>query len=504
MQLALRSLLLFIAFSPSLRAQPVADVLTRQIDWEPRRTSSGNPDLPKNGDSRSIEAGAELVLGELEGPGIINHMWSTISTDDVFHGRSLVLRIYYDGATRPSVQVPFGDFFGVGHGAAADYQSAITAISSYGRARSCYWKMPFYKHAKVVVANDGEHRINSFYYYLDWEKHDSLPEDTVYFHARYGQEQATGPEDFVLLNTTGRGHYVGTVWSCQMAEKGWFGEGDDRFYIDGEDFPSLRGTGTEDYFGDAWGFRQFATPYFGVSLWEGYMPGDRGTAYRWHLTDPIPFKESLKVHMETRGSIYGNGMTFHGQFLPRQDFISGGAFWYQWPKVEIQEDLPSAGERIAPYQFLEMEDLEITAEPRIGMMKSKEAFNYLCRSPKAVVKIEFKVPEDGTYQINPIMNYGGIGGVYQPSINGEDVGGPIDFSEKGGFDWIWTRLDLHELEAQKTHTLTFTGQGKSPHVRTDMGDVFGLGLARIAVLRVEDLPGYHKTLEAVKAGTIKE
>jgi len=486
-----------------LFAQPVADDLTRQIDWVPQRSSSANPNLDRNGDSRSIEVGGELVLADLTGPGVINHMWSTIATDDVFHGRSLILKVYYDGASYPAVQVPLGDFFGVGHGAAADYHSAVTAVSSLGRARSCYWKMPFHKNAKVVISNDGTFRVNSFYFYLDWEKHESLPDDTVYFHAQYNQEQATGPDDFELLNTTGRGHYVGTVWSCQMTEQGWFGEGDDRFYIDGEPEPSLRGTGTEDYFGDAWGFRQFATPNFGVSLWEGYMPGDRCTAYRWHLTDPVPFRKSLKVTMETRGSIYSKGMQFHGQFLPRQDFVSAVAYWYQWPAVELKEELPPAKDRVAPYQFLKTTDLDISAKPSIGLMKSKEAVNYLCSVPDAEFTVKFRVPENGTYQINPIMNYGGIGGVYQPSLNGEEIGGPIDFSAKGAFDWVWTRLDLHELKKEKTYTLRFKGQGKSPHVRTSLGNVYGLGIAQIALLRLEDLPGYQKTLQEVRAGRIK-
>lgn len=483
---------------PAARGQLNSNDLTRQIDWVPRRASSANADLTKNGDARSIPAGEELVLADLEGPGVINHIWSTIGTKDIFHGRSHVLKIYYDGNERPSVEVPLGDFFGVGHGAAADYDSAVTAVSSHGRARSCYWKMPFHKRARVVVANDGEFSTDSFYSYVDWQKHDSLPDDTVYFHAQYRQENPTGPEDFVLLNTTGRGHYVGTVLSCQQAEQGWFGEGDDRFFIDGEASPSLSGTGTEDYFGDAWGFRQFHTPYFGVSLWEGYLPGDRVTAYRWHLRDPVPFKKSLRVQMETRGSVFTSTMQFLGQFLPRQDFVSGVSYWYQCPPVEIEEPLSPASKRIAPYQILSVADLNASAEPALGFSQSKDGINYMCPLPNGVVDVEFTVPEDGNWQVNAIMNYGLIRGVYQPSLDGLDIGGPIDFSDQGAFDWLWTRLDLHRLQAGKTYHLKFTGKGRSPHLRTRMGPVHGLALSHLVLLRLEDLPGYEKAVEAAR------
>ena len=476
-----------------------AQDLTRQIDWVPQRASSANPDITKNGDARSIPPGGELVLADLEGPGVINHIWCTIATPDIFHGRSHVVKIYYDNRDKPSVQVPLGDFFGVGHGAAADYKSAITSVSSHGRARSCYWKMPFHQRARVVVANEGTHRTSSFYFYVDWQKHDSLPDDTVYFHAQYLQENPTSEDDFVLLDTKGRGHYVGTVFSCQQAEQGWFGEGDDRFFVDGEDYPSLSGTGTEDYFGDAWGFRQFETPYFGVPLWEGYLPGDRVTAYRWHITDPVPFKKSLRVQMETRGSVYTESMEFLGQFLPRQDFVSGVAFWYQWPAVPLTEPLPPVQDRTPPWRIIPVGDLTASANPNLGFTHTKEGIRYQCPQPDGSVEVEFTVPEDGTWQVNAIMNYGLVGGIYQPSLNGTDVGGPIDFSAQGAFDWLWTRFDLHKLKAGETHRLKLTGKGRSPYVRTRLAGMHGLAMSHLVLLRLEDLPGYEKLVRAAEA-----
>ena len=495
---------LVISAIGSVYGQLPADDLTRQIDWVPQRASSANPDLTKNGDARSIPPGGELVLADLEGPGVISHIWCTLSTRDIFHGRSHVLKIYYDDSDRPSVQVPLGDFFGVGHGAAADYQSAVTSVSSHGRARSCYWKMPFHRRARVVVANDGTHRTDSFYFYVDWQKHESLPEDTVYFHAQYVQENPTSADDFVLLDTKGRGHYVGTVLSCQQAEQGWFGEGDDRFFVDGEAVPSLSGTGTEDYFGDAWGFRRFETPYFGVPLWEGYLPGDRVTAYRWHIPDPVPFKKSLRVQMETRGSVYTESMQFLGQFLPRQDFVSGVAFWYQWPVAQLPNSLPSVKARTGPWRIIPVGKLTASADPDVGFSQSEEGLRYQYGLPNGSVAVEFTVPEDGTWQVNAIMNYGLVGGIYQPSVNGTDVGGPIDFSAQGAFDWLWTRFDLHKLKAGEKHQLKLTGTGQSPHVRTRLVGTRSLAMSHLVLLRLEDLPGYEQAAQAALAAEAQD
>jgi hypothetical protein len=484
-----------LLFAIAANSQPLLDAVTRQLSFRAQRTSSANEDLAKNGDARPIPAGQALVLADLEGPGVITHIWCTIGTEDLFHGRTHVLRVYYDGAEYPSVQVPLGDFFGMGHAAWEDYESAVAVISSEGRARTCYWRMPFNQRVKVAVTNESEYDTDSFYYYLDWEKHDSLPTDTVYFHAQYRQENPTGTEDFVLLDTQGHGQYVGTVLSAHMAEIGWFGEGDDRFFVDGEEYPSLSGTGTEDYFCDAWGFRKFDTPYSGVSLWDGYFAGDRVTAYRWHLPDPVPFRDSLRVQMETRGSVFTRAAEHLGQFLPRQDFVSGVAYWYQWPLVQISEPLPPASERIAPYRVIPASTLEARANPSMGLSKGDDGIQYMGLTLDGTVEIDFTVPEDGRYQINAVMNFGFIGGVYQVSLNGIDIGGPIDFCREG-LDPVWTRFDVHDLAADKTHTLTFSGRGPSPNKRTSAPPLQGMGMRSLVLLRLDDMPGFEKTLNA--------
>ncbi|MCX5758431.1 MAG: DUF2961 domain-containing protein, partial [Candidatus Hydrogenedentes bacterium] len=206
------------------------DAVTHTPDFTSRRESSSAPDLDKNGDSKSIGPGQTITLGELEGPGVITHFWCTVGMYDPFYGRSLVVRIYWDGLGKPSVEAPLGDFFGVGHGAWTSYTSLPVSVTSNGRARTCYWRMPFRKSARVTVTNESDTiECDSFYYYLDWQKRDSLPEDSAYFHAEYRQATPAEPGDYTILETTGAGQYVGTVYSVHQMDNGWFGEGDDRF-----------------------------------------------------------------------------------------------------------------------------------------------------------------------------------------------------------------------------------------------------------------------------------
>ena len=505
--LKLHHVSLYVAFAlaalplQAAYAGPGSDLLdsvTRLQQYTAHRESSAHPDLHKNGDARSIDKGQTLVLGELEGPGVISHIWCTIGSEDPFVGRSLVLRIYWDGAEKPSVEAPLGDFFGVGHGAMAEFTSLPVCVNSLGRARVCYWRMPFEKSAKVTVTNESEeYECDSFYYYLDWQKHESLPEPVTYFHAQYRQAMPAQPGDYTILETTGQGHYVGTVYSVHQMENGWFGEGDDRFYIDGEETPSLRGTGSEDYFNDAWGFRAFATPFYGVSLWEGYFAGDRVTAYRWHLADPVPFKKSLKVTIEHRGSIFTDQIAELGGFFERQDWISSVAFWYQTTPAAFDEKLPPAAERLPPYRVIRAETLPMRANPSMLIIKQGGSVLYFPQTPDASIEFDFEVEEKGHYRIDAAMAYAVMGSVYQAFLDGEPIGGPIDFFTDG-LDILPTRLDLHVLEAGK-HTLRFEGRGTSPRTRCMVKPLghypHGCGLHYLMLLRLEDMEGFQEGLK---------
>ncbi len=477
----------------------ILDALARPMDFEARRASSSNADINKNGDARGIEPGATLVLMDEDGPGIITHFWSTIAAYDPYHPRSVVLRVYYDGNENPSIEAPLGDFFGVGHGVQKDFTSQPVAVSSHGRSRTCYWRMPFRKHVKVTVANESEeHKVDSFYYYLDWQKHETLPEDTPYFHARYRQAHPAPPGRHTLLETEGRGHYVGTVYSAHQMELGWFGEGDDFFFIDGAETPQLKGTGTEDYFNDAWGFREFCTPYHGVTLYEGVLPGDRVTAYRWHIPDPIPFKESLRVEIEHRGSVFnekGSMSTFQlGNFEERPDWISSVAFWYQHPAATFAEGLPPAEERIAPYRVIRASELTYRAEPPFLVVPDDPFLVYVPNTPEASIEFDFELEEDGRYRIDGLFIHGIIGGVFQASLDGEPIGGPMDMVIVN-YDPVWRSLDTHDLEAGK-HTLRFEGRDMiAPAARKLAPKFYAFGVAALSLLRLEDMEGYHQLLD---------
>ncbi|MFP4500986.1 MAG: glycoside hydrolase family 172 protein [Candidatus Hydrogenedentota bacterium] len=489
--------LLFV-FSASAE---MLDTLTRQQNYEARRNSSSNADLESNGDARAIASGDTLVLMDEEGPGIVTHMWNTIAAFDPFHGRSLVLRVYYDGAEQPSVVSPLGDFFAVGHGAYRELESAPVVVTSHGRSRSCFWRMPFRESIKITMSNESpEYDVDSFYYYIDWQKHERLPEDTAYFHAKYRQEFPAKPGNYRILETAGRGHYVGTVHSVLQMESGWYGEGDDFFYIDGAEAPQLKGTGTEDYFGDAWGLREFSAPYFGVPLYEGVVTGDRVTAYRWHIPNPIPFKESLRVEMEHKGSIYnltsGIANMELGGYKERNDWVSSVAFWYQYPPVPCTETLPPAAERIAPYHITPGNELTYRADPPFLVLDDPPFLAYIPNTADATFEIDFEVEEDGRYVLAGVFLYGIVGGIYDIALDGKPLGPPRDFVY-GQYDPVWTDLDTHDLKAG-THTLRFEGVDAVPAgVRAIMPNLHGLGCAYLVRLRLDDLEGYRVVRDAM-------
>ena len=187
---------------------------------ETRRVSSSDPNWQDgNGDCRPIAPGGTLTIAEIEGPGIIRHIWFTITAEDPQYPRSLTLRMYWDGSDEPAVESPIGDFFAVGHGALAPVNSIPVAVTSEGRAYNCYWPMPFRKGAKITLTNDSKkYRVGCVFWYVDYETPGAeLPEDTAYFHAQYRQEYpARKGEDYLILDTEGQGHYVGTVLSAQL------------------------------------------------------------------------------------------------------------------------------------------------------------------------------------------------------------------------------------------------------------------------------------------------
>ncbi|MBT3180263.1 MAG: DUF2961 domain-containing protein [Candidatus Marinimicrobia bacterium] len=459
--------------------------LTIPSNNKSKRVSSTALDYNSNGDSKEIMPGETLILADLEGPGIIKHIWNTSASVNPFSTRSLILRIYWDESEKPSVEVPLGDFFGVGHGAKKDFQSFPVSISSHGRSRTSFWEMPFNKHAKITVTNESlEFGLVFFYYYVDWEKVETLPEETLYFHARYHQQSPAKPGDHVILDTKGKGNYVGTVYSVQQVKAGWFGEGDDRFFINDEKVPSIQGTGTEDYFGDAWGFREFSGPFQGVSLYEGSLAGDRVSAYRWHIMDPIRFQSSLKFSMEHRGSIIdekGNQISSSGE---RKDWISSVAFWYQTPITFSKNEIVSAKKRIPPYQILLASNLKVHATPNKLKTESVAVF-FEPETPNGEITFEFDVSTSGQYKISAVLVDGIFGCRYQPFIDNISAGPELDMVSKSE-NWKPYNFGLFNLKQGK-HELKLVGKGPSPMIRASLTKKFAIGISSLILLRIEDL-----------------
>ncbi len=459
--------------------------LTKSTNGRSMRASSVDSNFSGNGDSKEISPGETLVIADLEGPGIIKHIWNTSASLNPFSGRSLVIRIYWDNSEKPSVEVPLGDFFGVGLGAKKTFQSLPVSVSSFGRSRTCFWEMPFRKHAKITISNElPQFGPVPFYYYVDWEKVDSLPDSVLYFHARYNQQTPAEPGDHIILNTKGKGNYAGTVYSVIQKENGWFGEGDDRFYIDGETSPSIQGTGTEDYFNDSWGFREFAGLFHGVTLYEGVLAGDRVSAYRWHIPDPIRFKKSLKFSIEHRGSIFddeGNKLSSSGE---RADWVSSVAFWYQTPIAFSENSLPLAEERIPPYQINIASSLKMKATPD-KVRTEIVAIHFEPETPDGQIEFEFEVNDSGKYKISAVLADEINGSKYQPFIDNNLAGPELDMASKGG-NWTEYVFGLFKLEKGK-HLFTLKGRGDSPKMRHSFPKKYYIGISSLILLRIEDL-----------------
>ncbi len=291
-----------------------------------------------------IKPGETFTLADIHGQGRIRHIWAT---DNANRNRKLILRAYWDGAEKPSIEAPMCDFF-----AAADYQSyseLSSAVVCIGPKRgfNCYWDMPFYSGAKLTVENIYNETI-VLYYQIDYTLEDLEP-GLGYFHAQFRRVNPLPYKSVytILDNVKGKGQYVGTYMFWGVNNTGWWGEGEIKFYMDGDtEFPTICGTGTEDYFCGSWNFdvggkyQEFTNMYCGVPKIirpNGlYTSQQRFSMYRWHLCDPIYFDEDLKV------TIQALGWRDQGRYLALQDDISSVAFWYQDKPSETFPDFPDA------------------------------------------------------------------------------------------------------------------------------------------------------------------
>jgi hypothetical protein len=288
-----------------------------------------------------------------EGAGVISHIWFTISARSGDHLKELVLRAYWDGNSRPSVEVPIGDFFGLNLGAYTIYESAYLACSP-GRSLNCYFAMPYRRSARLTVTNDGAQEVTNFYSNIDYLSVPRVPDDALYFHAQYRQSapcvpvafsgpklNPDGRQNYVYMETRGRGHLMGVTLGVLQNANGWWGEGDEMIFVDDDSKPAIVGTGSEDYFLGSWNFggRDAAIPFahamYGAPLIVNpERTGGRYCCYRWHGDNPVTFERYLRHTME------------HGHANDRGDSFYSTAYWYQAAPFTDFPELPAVAQRI--------------------------------------------------------------------------------------------------------------------------------------------------------------
>lgn len=304
---------------------------------------------------RNIEPGQTVVLADIEGPGVVQHIWCTVLAD--VH-RWLAWEITYDDADAPSVRVPVGDFFANGIDGCALVNSQPIAVNPKGGMNS-YWPMPFRNRFRLTIRNDGPKAISEFFYQVTYSLED-VGDDAGYLHASWSRSMTTRdrPEHVILEKVRGRGHYAGTYLVWNQLSNDWWGEGEVKFFLDGDadDSPTICGTGTEDYFGGAWGFvmdherdmrpTTYSTAYLGYPQAVYEPTAKRGQRvpchglYRWHVPDPVRFAEDLRV------TVQALGWWPNGKFQPLTDDIASTAFFYLDRAAEAPV-LPSVEERFA-------------------------------------------------------------------------------------------------------------------------------------------------------------
>ncbi len=333
----IQCLLLAAAASAAAAGTVLLSELALPRDYTSHRVSSyatdgGNAD---GGQADPVSPGQTRVIADLEGPGEVAHIWFTFAPMDKDVLTNVILRMFWDGETQPSVEAPVGAFFGLGHGKLYSFDSLPISVVN-DRGLNCFFPMPFNRSARITLENQSGQTLQAVYYYVDYKRFREPRKDIRYFHAQYRQARpALGPENYLVFEARGTGHYVGQFYYIRSNSGGWWGEGDDVIHVDGR---LLHGTGMEDYFGGAWGMKpgqSFAR--FGSPLFEVYMTGDgnENTAFRWHLEDAIAFERSIRFEHE------------HGSQNDRNDDFFSVAFWYQThPRLPFPP-LPSKFERMS-------------------------------------------------------------------------------------------------------------------------------------------------------------
>jgi hypothetical protein len=457
------------------------NVITRLM-YDPKADYMGDPnDENSNMDNFNVDPGKSHVVLDAKGPGVVTHIWFTFLSPEpqmwaekgAANHQEMLLRIYYDGNPRPGVEAPLGDFFANCFGKRSEVISMPVCVED-GDSYNCFWRMPFRKSIKIEVVNESDKQIRLLYYNVDWVKKDKISADTPYFYAQYRQEYPVQQgKDYLVLETEGKGQYVGTVFAVRTRSPAWFGEGDEKIYIDGEKKPSIWGTGTEDYFLSAFGLKKCATPFFGTPYFDQWgIIGGHTSAYRWHVSDPIVFNKSIKFTMEHFGwmSEDENPKGVRNSWNERQDDYSSVAFWYQTGIPTFDARAPHASERKLP----SLDRVIVLAKDFLdhghhgpGRAKPQALYEFYpqpamlyhpVRAEDAWVEmpIEVKVKEPLRLLINATR--GPDGGTYQAYLDNVAVGKPIDLYNDKVDNFEYHLLDFWPEPGKYNFTLECVGK----------------------------------------------
>lgn len=491
--------------------ESVAQDLESMIQVKPglaRAVTSADPNPNSNADRITyITPGEARVLADIKGPAVIRHIWLTfndarpnwLEAGGSARPDEIVLRMYWDDAKEPAVEAPLGDFFGAGFGLRKEINSVPVQVEG-GDGYNCYWPMPFHRRAVITVTNEGQKNVRSFYYHIDYTEGEELPAKTAYFCAQYRNEfpEKTG-EDYLILDAEGEGHYVGTVMSVRSRSPQWFGEGDAKFYVDGDKKPTIQGTGTEDYFLMAWGLRPALYPYFGCT----YMSTDFGTLgvqytlYRWHIADPVRFTKSLRFEIEHKGWISADE-TESGKVeghVEREDDMATVAFWYQVGQPKRFTKIPPLAQRLLPNLdiIIEGQSMLPTARHSPGVLDVQKGYDwtgegqlhFMPASDRPFLEVDFHVDKEEYRGLVLRFTYSRDYGIYRVFLDGKNVR-ELDESASGrrsrDFDFYSPQLKVMDIYLGSfkllpdKHTLRFECLGQNPLSR---GNYLGIDSVRL-------------------------
>jgi len=495
---------------PVLSAGLLAQDLSGLAQVKPGRSravTSADPDPASNADRiKYIAPGETKVLADIKGPAVITHIWLTFSearpnwleAGGSARPDEIVLRMFWDGATEPAVEAPLGDFFAAGFGERREIDSLPMMVES-GDGYNVYFPMPFYRRGLITVTNESAKNVRSFYYHIDYIEQ-PVPPRTGYFCAQYRQEfpEQTG-RDYLILDARGEGHYVGTVLSARSRSPFWFGEGDAKFYVDGDTKPTIQGTGTEDYFLMAWGLNEARYPYFGCTHMSSDFEdlGATYTMYRWHVPDPVRFTKSLRFEIEHTGWISADE-TESGNVeghVEREDDIASVAFWYQIGQPRRFTTLPPLAQRRLPDldRVTEGKALLPTAKHSPGVVELQKGYDWTGEGQvlfqpagdQPAIEFEFNVEKEEYRGLMLRLTHAEDYGIWRISLDGKNVRQPDDYmagQKIQDFDLYSRELAVrdHYLGSfalkPGRHTLRFECVGRNP---LSKGSVLGLDSVRL-------------------------